>query len=378
MLMGYRPYRLEQLLRQAEQREVWWGKGVELMRRCNPSGADEMFQHALKQMSRNLPAPLQLPCSCQLWVRHYDAGHAATSREVAKSRSREVPGTKGKLEGTMDSRFAGTGMLHSPRAWKPQPQLLVPSAKAPKVIYVQSPGAAPLPSEQRFQPGVTEGSLAKPFTSLAGALPAADEGDTIVLAQGVYAATVVLQPPPGLTIRGSGKVSFLPDVDAESLLFIAGARNLTLDGLRFVGVAYDHCIGVEAVDCRGLRVRDCRFFNLAVDFDSAEPVIAQENQSVLEGQTLARALTFEAPGALAALGWLFALAWCGGCVFLVWFLTGTEWTTSEQRVDWIMAACLALGIALLLELVQAGLVWRFWSSLQGYPYGVGGLSPSTQ
>ena len=80
-----------------------------------------------------------------------------------------------------------------------------------------------------------DGSLKRPFTSIADAVSAASDGDTILVAEGEYPESIVLTRSVSIVGAGSGRTTIRSDQDRNETLRLEKVTGISLGGLSLRG-----------------------------------------------------------------------------------------------------------------------------------------------
>jgi hypothetical protein len=140
------------------------------------------------------------------------------------------------------------------RTWRPDveggiPEDVVSGCTAPAFPAVEGEGPFIYVAECG---GEGDGSIGNPFSTLAEAAKAALDGDTIVLAEGVFQGEVTIGYDVSLVGAGPG-VTFIEATLDEPVLLLHMANNLRLEGFTIrgdapSGIYLDHCAMVTIAD----------------------------------------------------------------------------------------------------------------------------------
>ena len=163
-----------------------------------------------------VPYYFSLETRATQWDRpHPPALAAASPRSVATVQSpAQRPGAAGASPHASPTASAASPSLKRKKPW-PAPFAVWYVRYAP-----EGPGA-----------GSGTGTAAQPYGHIGTALTRAEEGAEIVLLPGTYPPMALVEPPARLTIRAAvpDSVDIVATAPGQTLLFVAGARELTLE-----------------------------------------------------------------------------------------------------------------------------------------------------
>eukprot|EP01004_Peranema_trichophorum_P002408 NODE_146_length_3461_cov_73.008388_g124_i0.p1 GENE.NODE_146_length_3461_cov_73.008388_g124_i0~~NODE_146_length_3461_cov_73.008388_g124_i0.p1 ORF type:complete len:1057 (+),score=220.68 NODE_146_length_3461_cov_73.008388_g124_i0:337-3171(+) len=119
----------------------------------------------------------------------------------------------------------------------------------PKILYVK-PGE---PDKKK----PANGSMEAPFRTVRKALSLAKPGGEVVLLRGTYPPILAVKPAQGVILRPSeGEQVIIGSHESAKggTIMVIGAKEFTIKGLTIEGN-----VGVEAVDCPGIKIVNCTF-----------------------------------------------------------------------------------------------------------------------
>ena len=220
-----------------------------------------------------------------------------------------------------------------------------PAPAAPRLLYVT-------PKKGTGGSGI----LIDPFHSLSDAVAAATPGSTIRLLPGRHPPAAVTAPPPGLVIRGSAD-----GVATVPRLTLRRARDATVQGLTFEGK-----VGVRALECPGLQLRD----NV---FDCLTPVVGPGAPG--EAEVAATNVVLPQTPPVPRRDLLLYGAHCGCLVWAAICTGGFYLATAaffHRDVDrWLAGVALALGVDFVLQFAKCLVLRCAYGAAETRP-----LSPS--
>eukprot|EP01001_Neometanema_parovale_P006617 NODE_2967_length_1305_cov_71.438240_g2818_i0.p1 GENE.NODE_2967_length_1305_cov_71.438240_g2818_i0~~NODE_2967_length_1305_cov_71.438240_g2818_i0.p1 ORF type:complete len:301 (+),score=60.43 NODE_2967_length_1305_cov_71.438240_g2818_i0:144-1046(+) len=209
--------------------------------------------------------------------------------------------------------------------------------RGPTTLYVRGGEGAVSP----YSRSVANGTLDKPFATVADAFDAAQPNDTITLLEGSYTPMTIMQPPEGLTPHAQSKVKIEAEHDFQTLLFVAEAKNMTIKGLVFLGNDYRGCVGIELVACAGVNVTGNTFQHCE---PAVEGGVLGENNHVIEGIAAGTSCTGWVWGIL---GYWITIGIMIASTVLVILLTREGWLEgSEDQERWLVGTAISLAIDL--------------------------------
>eukprot|EP00997_Jenningsia_sp_PLL12_P000939 NODE_1147_length_1262_cov_71.376752_g936_i0.p1 GENE.NODE_1147_length_1262_cov_71.376752_g936_i0~~NODE_1147_length_1262_cov_71.376752_g936_i0.p1 ORF type:complete len:373 (-),score=95.74 NODE_1147_length_1262_cov_71.376752_g936_i0:144-1133(-) len=220
--------------------------------------------------------------------------------------------------------------LHARPSRKKQYELMDPDAK----LYVSPPSAE--------RTGKQLGTPQQPFRSVRRALRSCRPGSEIVLMAGRHPPFALTRPPAGLALTGE-RGAVVASEEAPAAMFVVGAKDLTVKGLSFEGK-----VGIEAVDCLGMRVQQNVFHVTSAAVRSTAPLASPVHDTNTVFLPSAVDVMLSYPWTF--LGYLINLLFVLGCTAYllvatsdVFDVSGFDLWDDGRRDRWLLSQLVSLG-----------------------------------